>query len=435
MAYFLFILLNATLFIRPAEFVPSLAAVPIYLYLILSCLVFAAPRVANQLTGRSLSRNPITVCVLGLNVAVVLSHASHLDLWSARWDGFEFAKIVLYYLLLVGLVDSEKRLKNFLMWLVVFIVAEASLALLVEHGYLVLPGIESLTRRMGTDEFGEIETIQQLRGTGIFQDPNDLAMILVTGIVLCLGLIADKSRSFLRYGWIAPLGVLFYAFAMTKSRGGFLALLAALGTLSLYKRGWKKTLALGVVGLPVLVVAFSGRMTDMGDAMDSGTGQSRLQLWSESFTAMKSAPLFGIGMGLIVDEIGHVSHNSFVQAYAELGLFGGTLFFGAFFAAFLLFNHLRRRTDLQQTKGLARLTPTLAAIVAGAAFSMLTLSRNYTVTPYVILGLAAAFCQISSLRLKFPVISFNSRFATRLAPLSACFLLSMYLYTRLMVRF
>lgn len=433
MAYFLFILLNATLFIRPAEFLPDLAAVPIYLYLILACLLFALPQVASQFT--SLSRNPMTVCVLGLLVAVVLSHASHLDLWSARWNGFDFAKIVLYYLLLVGLLNSERRLKSFLTWLALFITAEAGLALLVERNIISLPGIESLTRREGINELGELVTFQQLRGTGIFQDPNDLAMILVTGIILCLSQLADKSKSLLRFAWVGPLGVLFSALALTKSRGGFLALLAALGTLSLYRRGWKKTLALAVVGVPILFAAFAGRMTNLDDAMSSGTGMSRLQLWSESFMLMKSAPLFGIGNGLVSEEIGHVSHNSFVQAYTELGLFGGTLFMGAFYAAFLLFNQLRKRTDLQQTRELMRITPTLAAVVAGAGVSMLSISRNYTVTPYVILGLAAALCRLSSIRLQFPVISFNSKFALRLAPVSACFLISLYLYTRVMVHF
>ena len=52
MAFLLFILVNATLFIRPAEIVPALLGWEIYFYLIVACLVIAAPEVIRYLTGK-----------------------------------------------------------------------------------------------------------------------------------------------------------------------------------------------------------------------------------------------------------------------------------------------------------------------------------------------------------------------------------------------
>ena len=43
--------------------------------------------------------------------------------------------------------------------------------------------------------------------------------------------------------------------------------------------------------------------------------------------AMQTSPIFGIGLNELGTWVGKVAHNSFLGAYAELGFFGGTLFF------------------------------------------------------------------------------------------------------------
>jgi hypothetical protein len=94
-----FLLLNATLFMRPAEIVPDLNGLPIYEVIILGCLLATAPEIVKRLQQRSLADNPITVCVLGMLVAVVASRLFQGDLARAHYYGEEFLKIVLYYLL------------------------------------------------------------------------------------------------------------------------------------------------------------------------------------------------------------------------------------------------------------------------------------------------------------------------------------------------
>src|SRR5689334_1705788 len=59
--YFLFILVNATLFVRPAEIVPALLDWPIYAVVATVAVAVAARGVMAQLTFASLVERPITV--------------------------------------------------------------------------------------------------------------------------------------------------------------------------------------------------------------------------------------------------------------------------------------------------------------------------------------------------------------------------------------
>ncbi|MGI6415827.1 MAG: O-antigen ligase family protein [Thermoguttaceae bacterium] len=431
MAYLLFILVNATLFIRPAEIMPEVAAWPIYQVLILACFVVALPSVLDHLQSRPLAEQPITLCVFGIWAAVVMSHLSHFFIWGARMDGMEFGKIVIYYLLLVSLVDSERRLRNFLFLLTLFIITLAALALLQYHGKINIPSLAALERHDITSAGERIELLQ-LRSTGIFNDPNDLAMILVPGVVLCLYFALDRAGSLLRAGWLFPLGMLFYAFALTNSRGGFLAMLAALTTLAYYRWGWKKAFAAAALVVPVLFAALKGRMTDL--EIEGGTGQSRVQLWSEALGLFKQAPIFGIGRGNMVEEGYQVAHNSFVHAFTELGLFGGTFFLGAFFIGLVVFHRLTRHPETSEFPELHRAIPYLAAVLVGFAVSMLSLSRNYVVPTYMILGLAAIAQRLASDRLEIRLVQFDSRLASRLAVLSVGFILATYVFIRATVR-
>src|SRR5207248_1855272 len=108
--------------------------------------------------------------------------------------------------------------------------------------------------------------------------------------------------------WIALILVFGYALMLTHSRGGFLALLAGLVAFLQMRFGGAKTLGLGVLCIPLLLVVFAGRMTSI--SAGEGTGQSRIQLWSDGLMFFQQAPLFGIGMEAYHNVSFHVAHNS-----------------------------------------------------------------------------------------------------------------------------
>src|SRR5262245_46331381 len=110
MGFFLFLLVTATLLIRPAELLPELRSARLYETTILLCLVFSLSSILEQFSLRSLELRPITLCMFGLLVAVVLSHLYQGNIEGAYEQGLTFLKILIYYLLLVGNITTGGRL-------------------------------------------------------------------------------------------------------------------------------------------------------------------------------------------------------------------------------------------------------------------------------------------------------------------------------------
>jgi hypothetical protein len=431
-AFPLFVALNAVLFVRPSELVPALAAVPIYWVVILLCLAASPRTLVNQLSRQSLVSRPITAAVVGLLAAVVLSHLYELRAWEARLHGVTFLKVLLYYLLLVGSVDSPQRLRQFLAWLVVFAAALTALALLQYHGVINVPALAALDQFEIDKSTGEATVIPRLCSTGIFNDPNDLSLLLVAGIGLAAFLAFKPQAGASRLPWLACGAMFLYALVLTHSRGGLIAFLIGLLVLFFSRYGWRKAVLGSALVLPLVGVLFAGRQTDMD--MESGTAQQRIQLWGEGLQLLRTSPVFGIGMNRYGEELGLVAHNSFVHCYVELGLLGGTLFTGAFFVAAGSLHRLRPHSDGIPDPEMRRLRPYLLAIVVAYATGLLVLSRAYVVPTYLILGLAAIYLQLLPNKQSLPLPQLSRRLVGQVFAASAGCLVVTYLFVRTMAR-
>jgi hypothetical protein len=432
MELLLLILLNATLFVRPAEIVPAVMGWPIYEVLILSGVAASGRAILRHLQPGALARQPITVCALGMLAAVLLSHLSHGFLWGAQASGLMFVKVVVYYLLVVAGLTSARRLRVFLLCLSGFIVVLTALALLQYHELINIPALEILQQHEYDPQTGEMVLIPRLRSTGIYNDPNDLSQILIVGILLCTCWLTDVRQKLWRWAWLAPLALFGYALALTQSRGGFLALLAGTLVLLGMRLGWRRTAVLAVLGLPVLFVLFAGRQTSL--STNEGTSQERIQLWSEGLQMFQQAPLFGIGAGQFQENAGLVAHNSYVHCYAELGLFGGTLFVGLFACALGGLWRLGKVRRQIADPGLRRLFPCMAAIVTAYAVGLFSLSRPYVMPTYLVFGLTAAYLRLAGAGLALPPLRFDRRLVRRLLLASAAALVLIYLFVRTFVR-
>lgn len=433
---------TATLFVRPADLVPALNKWPIYQVLIVSCVVVSARACLNQLSNARLVGRPTTVSLIVLIIAVGASHLSHGFFWAARMSMMEVGKLIVLYVLITGLVNTPARLRYFTRWLVVAISTMATLVLLDHFGVISIAALESISDR-GVMQDGLTERVERIRGTGIFQDPNDFGLILVTGIVLCVSYLTKPDVGIIRYVWLAPAAILLGALGLTHSRGALLSLMCAVSTVLCYFRGGKYAL-LVVPSVPLMALAFSSRMSDFS-AIREGTGQDRIQIWSESLGIWRQYPLFGLGEGLIVDEIGVVSHNSFLQCYAELGFFGGTAFLSSFLAAGLgLWAQRTWRCDRDDT--LNRSTPEtlehrrqcgfLFAALMGCVAAMLTISRQFVAPTYLILGLVSAanfIPQHTRDRGDYAGLRFGNRFVALSLIASVATLMTFYVAIRLLV--
>ncbi len=293
MEWFFFVLLNAAFFVRPGDLMQS-ADFPVYNFTMIACLILAGPRVVE--VARSWRQSPITTCVLGMVAACLLSHMSRAYFGRAVEDGIYLVKIIIYYLVFVAIVNSPARLQSFLRWFVVFTLVLTGLALAHWHELVSIECLAACQQYEFNSVTGQIEVIPRLRSTGVFNDPNDLSMVLIVGVIICLYIIDNARRGLGRFLWLAPIATFLYALKLTYSRGGLLNFAISLMVVSWYRLGWKKTMLVSAVLLPAMLILFGGRMTKL-DIEDTGdTSQHRIQIWSRGLLLFRESPVFGVGM-------------------------------------------------------------------------------------------------------------------------------------------
>lgn len=387
MAFWLFLLLNGVLLLRPEELFPEIAGLRLYLIAIGLCLVTALPQLAETLQPHNLTKRPLTLCVLGVWAASILSQLARGQVGVALEFGAEFGKVMLYYLILVSVVTTPARFRTFLGVIVALVLVSAGLGLLQFHGMVNFTALTPLERKDGVAD-GE-DPLLQLRSSGIFNDPNDLCLILVTASICALARSFTSANVLPRVLWLTPIGVFGYAVVLTQSRGGLLGLLVALVVWVWGRFGWRWTLpVVAVLGLGLPLVA-SGRQANLSLGRGD-TAHERFALWQDGFVAMMRNPVTGIGAGEYADEMGLVAHNSFVHAYVELGLLGGSWFLGAFLLAAGALFRSRPEQPL-----LAQLRPFVLAMLVGYAGGVFSISRDYVIPTYLVLGVADAFLAIA----------------------------------------
>lgn len=434
LGFVLFLLVNLVLFVRPADVLASLQGMEIYQYLILSCLAVTFPAVLARLAPEQLERSPIDVCVLLLLPIIVLSHVVHSQ-WADAWDeGFRFFKIQIYYLLLVALVTTPKRLGVFTGCLILFSSITTLMSILDFFKVIQLP------RPVGDINVRSFIDPNRMYGPGIFSDPNDICILIGASLVLLLGKLADSRGGILRAFWLGPLVIFAVGFYLTQSRGGLIALLAGLGVMAVLRWGWSRAIMLGAAGLPLLLVVVAGRMTAI--STQTNTGQERIELWNAGLTMFKENPLFGVGQDRYHLDAGHVAHNSFMQQFGDTGFFGGMLYLGAvLLAVWGMVRHTRPVVGLQRNVARVLVDPEYRQIypfVAGAVTTycagMLTLTMNLLVTTYAFLGMASVFLERATTAPPPVRQKWDVNLVVRLGLLSVAFLVGMFFFVRLTYR-
>lgn len=433
MGYILFLLVNGALFIRPPELFEEIEGVAIYETLILCCMAVSYPAILRELTPRALSRRPITVCAIGVMAAAILSHASQLYAWGARTSGFAFLKLVVYYMLLIALVNTPGRLRQFLIWLAACVGLVAVLGVLEYHQVIDIKSVE-IEMVQADEAAAEGVVTRRLRSTGFFNDPNDLCLMLLVGILLSVYFLGDPKFGGLRYLWLAPIAFFLYAVALTESRGGFIAMLVGAVVFVYARWGWKKTLPIAGVLLPSAFVLFAGRQTAI--SLTAGTGQSRIQLWAEGLSIFRQNFLFGVGEGVFVEYFSHVTHNSFVDSYVEMGFLGGTLFLGCFYVAIVGIYRVGSSGSPLLNVELRRMRPYVLTLVSVWAVGLLSLSRGHVVPTYTVLGIGAAYAGLGAeytpRDVRLP--RWGARLVPTLVTVSVGFVATTYAFVRVMVR-
>lgn len=394
MAYFFLLVYAAILFIRPMEWIPGIAG-----WHLLDFVVAAAVMTwlgSLKQSGWKLGDSPQNKLILGFFAATIASHLMHFDpFFGAAGETFiEFGKVILLYFFVASLLDTPRKTRGLLVVVAIGIVFMSFHAILQMHSPT---GGLGVTEELRLPHI--IHGVIRAKGFGFFDDPNDLALILIASMPFFIRVVIRRGafmpKRVLAVACLVPIA---YAVYLTKSRGGWLALAVTAAAFSAInfggRRGRKLAVVFGIILLLAIIVYAPGRMGqyDAGDASARG----RWSLWGEGMAMFKRCPFFGVGMRRFAEytDTNQVAHNSYVHCYAELGLFG------YFFFLALVLASLRdgyRMTQLKPGEGvpaeaaeLADLSRAAVPALIGYLAACFFLTRTYVHPLYIFFGIFAA---------------------------------------------
>jgi O-antigen ligase len=386
MAYLLALLYLACIYLRPAEILPGWEEFPF--------AVVTATMAAVAVLGSLLLRPrrfwdlPQDRFVLVFVVAITASNAAWGWISGALDGALAMAPAVFCYFLLRSAIESPAQLRGVTSVLVALTLFQAVNGIVQFHTGSGIGGVVALeAHSLLADDPGE-DDVRRIRGTGIFNDPNDLAMTLVIAVPFVAGPLFRRGtphrvRAIAMFALVPLVTALYY----TNSRGGMLGLAAALLPYAYRRFGRFAGTVAGAAGLVLLLGLGPSRMAGL-DASES-SAQGRIQAWAEGLQMFKSQPLFGVGYGRYTDFNRLVAHNSFVHTLGELGLLGTFAFVGMGYWFF----HSSRRYRFMSADGWGEdLWQSGLALAICAMF----LSRQYSVVLFVWLALSAGYLHLTA---------------------------------------
>jgi probable O-glycosylation ligase (exosortase A-associated) len=225
-------------------------------------------------------------------------------------------KVIIFYLLMINLLDTRKKLNMFI-WFLIFCCALAAFKTIRMHTFYGIVRVDNVGGVQGTSGG------------------------LSTTLVMVLPLVFYKiySRNFYeKIVSLALVPVIILGTILAGSRGGTLGLAGVLVLLVWkFRRKGITWLILGLV-LAAAVVAAPGEFWDRTmtilEYQDDGSAMNRIRHWKAGFRMFKDHPLTGIGQGNFewvspryTQEYyqawlgrGFAAHNIFIQLLAEGGI-------------------------------------------------------------------------------------------------------------------
>jgi O-antigen ligase len=304
-----------------------------------------------------------TYLLIGFIIAVALSQVVHGWLGGVIESGRMFLPSAAVFFFIVVNVTTIRRLKIIVLAAVgscLFVAVEALCGYYAGyHGEMFV-----LLTNISSPQDDVVGQLMRIRGAGFLSDPNDLAQILL--IALPLAFIAWRRGRVVSNFFVVlvPAVLLLWATYLTHSRGGLIALAAVALMAARKKLGTTASTALAAVFIfAMLALDFTG-----GRGISAADGTDRLEAWANGLEMFKSAPLFGIGFNGFTDLYEITAHNSFVLCLAELGLLGTTLWMALLVTTTMGLNHTIgvRKRQASRLFGLLRLFEASSIHNAGA---------------------------------------------------------------------
>ena len=294
----------------------------------------------------------------------------------------EFGKVIFFFALILLLVRTDRDF-NFLIWsLLLSILWLAIHAILQNHrgyGFGAYPPLPRIRNR----DTGEI--VYQARAFGVFNDPNDLCLILVVAIPLFYVLFKTYRHPIGKVVCMVGAALSGYGAYCTNSRGGVVAIFGMVASYAIVRtKGLRRYMMAAAAVSMVTVLApsrFSGGLVGKARSIQCGDGLGMFRMH----------PIFGVGYDEFTNYSSEhlVAHNTYVHLLAELGLVGYLPFF---LIVYLTILYLRRAINLGPA-----LSPNVRLVLTGV-FSALVgyftgmyfVSRQFQHILYVLIGVGIA---------------------------------------------
>lgn len=373
------------LYLRPEESFPALAGAR--MTLIVSMTAFSAWAInACLIRERFRFEMPVVTCFLGF-LAVAIGSTALSGSGALAETALELIKLLILFLLIIHLVNSQLRLRIMTGTLVLFTAAVGARTIW-QYGQ---------GQAMFTSE-GAVRAL----ATGIFGDPNDLALAMAMALPLTFGAIFGGASAWTRTWSLAAVPVLIWTIYITNSRGGMVALgVAVLGYFG--RRLGRTGLLVGTAAVLGLFAFGPSRLSQMN--ADEPSAQGRVYAWQAGMEMLNRSPIWGVGKEQFLEHHRRTAHNSLVLCLAETGFAGTVFWLGLFYFAFRD-THRSARGNAQREQQTTSSPPkalrwniasqslavqiSLVTFIVGSFF----LSRTYTPPLYVYLGLAVAAAQV-----------------------------------------
>jgi O-antigen ligase len=311
----------------------------------------------------------------------------------------DVARYVLNAFLFV-IVYSAVRTRKHVVWLVGAFVAASTLS--GAYGLFAPPAPGGEDRLAGT--VGE---------------PNQLAAVLVAGVILSLALSAVvQNKPFLRIGLIGASGLCLLTTFLTLSRAGLIALICATLAAVVVSGRWRPLAAgFAVATLSTLLLFFAVVATpeQRGRVTEVGGGSGRSDIWTVGWRMVQAHPIHGIGTGQFQTSAVHyliapgtikrsdliiatpkVAHNIYLQELSELGIVG--------LVPFLIILGFSLRCALRAARAFERKKDTRMELLSRAVFVALIgiltadffASEQFSKQLWLLLGLGPALLAMAT---------------------------------------
>lgn len=378
---FFFLFLYATfVLIRPQEFIGFLIGFPII-------MIFTILGTATALLVHRPLRWSIQQTMLLLMLPVI-SVSALLNGWGTK-----------------GLVESQGMLISSILPLFLFasVVSTASrqtkLMLLSITASLIMIH-NGWVQYTSYDAFGWTGTqavagdLRRIVYVGIFQDPNDLGMLIVMNLPF-VAYFFHRGGVMMKLLCLGVFAVFMYGVYITGSRGTVLGTAALFGFYLLLRYGGTRMILAGITLGPVVATLLS---QFGGLSSDEASARARLYAWYDGVHYLLGNPVFGIGKGNFMDWHGRTAHNSYILVASELGTLGYTLWGGALaltvYIGYKIFklpverfaNHPQKELILNEIKISTALFFSMIAYLVTAFF----LSRSYILLLFIFIGMNIA---------------------------------------------